>query len=146
MIRVAGAAIFRKGNVLLAQRPPGDRLAGKWEFPGGKIEPGETDAEALRRELREELGIETEIGDPVSITRHENGGRPIELVVLRVTWRSGRLEPKEHSAVHWVSPENLLAYDLAPADLPAARILADQGQTSCGATLIASQSIKTSHE
>lgn len=63
MKQVTAAVIEKDGRVLIAQRKTGDALAGKWEFPGGKLEPGETPEACLRRELREEFGVETEIGD-----------------------------------------------------------------------------------
>lgn len=122
-IAVTAGIIERDGKVLLARRGPGSHLAHKWEFPGGKIEPGETPEACLARELREELGIQTRVGELVVTTTHDYGHGPIELQAYRVEILAGQPEPREHEALAWVPLAALLDYDLALADLPIARSL-----------------------
>lgn len=106
------------GRVLACQRPPGKHLGGFWEFPGGKLEDGEGAAEALRRELQEELGVEVEVGHallPV-VWQYERG--PIRLYPFRCRIRSGELVAHEHVALRWVTAEECEELDWAAADLP----------------------------
>jgi 8-oxo-dGTP diphosphatase len=117
---VVCAIIERNNLLLLAQRPAGKRLAGYWEFPGGKIEPGESPTDALHRELHEELGCSViihEVGPCVSHT-YEWGN--ILLYPFRCRLRDESLEPSalEHAKLAWLSIKNLHQFDLAPADLP----------------------------
>ncbi len=111
------AAIITNGpKVLLAQRPSVGHNPNKWEFPGGKIEPGETPAEALHRELTEELTINATIGDFLGEVVHEYPHIIIRLMAYRVeSWR-GTLTPQEHQAVAWAAVEEVDAFDLADAD------------------------------
>lgn len=121
---VVCALIERDGCVLMAQRPAHKHLGGKWEFPGGKIEPGETAAAALHRELSEELGVAVEILRPLASHTHAYPTVTIELLpfVVRLTTGSGAPQTHEHAALRWVPSAELLSLDLPEADLP---IIAD---------------------
>ncbi len=113
-LRVVGAALIGDGRVLAALRGPGMSDAGCWEFPGGKVEPGEDDATALVRELREELGIETEVGAPLGAARV--GAVELHLYVARV--RDGAPEAREHAQLRWVDARSIGTLLWAPADRP----------------------------
>lgn len=118
------AAVIRDGEkVLLAQRKPGDPLAGKWEFPGGKIETGETTEECLMRELFEELGITVRIGRIIAVSPWDYPHVSIELIAFKAEILSGVPTPTDHAAVAWVRQEEVSSWDLAPADVPIAEAL-----------------------
>ena len=129
----AVALIDRDGRVLLAQRPEGKPMAGLWEFPGGKIEPGETPETALIRELDEELGINTAASclAPLSFASHSYGpsdNRPAFhlLMMLYVCRRwQGRPQPIEGGALKWVRPQQLRDYPMPEADIPLIAALQD---------------------
>ncbi len=123
MKQVTAAVIEKDGRVLIAQRKSGDALAGKWEFPGGKLEPGETPEACLRRELKEEFGVETEIGDFICSSEFEYRHFHIELLAYRARHISGKFELRDHAAIAWVPPADLLKYDLASADIPVVKAL-----------------------
>jgi len=115
---VAGILIDARGRLLLAQRPPGKHLAGMWEFPGGKCEPGERMDKALVRELHEELGIEAEPGEHLIEVPWDYQVKRLCLHAIRVTdWR-GEPSPCEGQALRWADPHALDPADLAPADRP----------------------------
>ena len=125
---VVAAIIERDGKILLAQRPEGGDQPGLWEFPGGKVENGEPQPAALKRELREELGIEAEIGRYVASHRREVSGRLIHLHAWHVPSFRGELTAYCHSGLVWCYPAEAPDYDLAPADIPlldAFRVLPD---------------------
>ena len=119
-IPVVCALIFREGLVMLAQRPEGKHLALKWEFPGGKVEPGEETEHAMMRELREELGCEVRIVAALTRSTHSYERGTVEMIpfVCELTHDSPLPHPHEHAALLWCPPEELLAHDLAPADFP----------------------------
>jgi 8-oxo-dGTP diphosphatase len=114
IVRVLAAVITRGDRYLVCQRPADKRHGGLWEFPGGKLEPGETDAEAAHRELREELGVEvTQVwGECFGV--HDDGS-PFHIAFVPVVIR-GEPACLEHSALAWATAAELLAYALAPSD------------------------------
>ncbi|MFC7619850.1 (deoxy)nucleoside triphosphate pyrophosphohydrolase [Microlunatus sp. GCM10028923] len=118
-IDVVGAVVIREGKVLCAQRGPGGALAGLWEFPGGKIETGETAREALEREIREELCCDITVGDEVTTTVHDYDFGRVTLTTYFSDLISGDVRLTEHSDVRWLEPRSLADLDWAPADLPA---------------------------
>ena len=113
-IHVVGAAIVDDDRCLIARRAPGHAQAGRWEFPGGKVEPGESAEAALEREIREELGLETEIGGLLGTGRI---GR-IRLDVYRARRLAGAMRLTDHDAVHWLKAEEIDDFDFADADIP----------------------------
>lgn len=115
---VAGVIRDARGRILLARRTAGRDLAGRWEFPGGKREPGESAEAALARELREELGIEAEVGAHLITVPQAYPGKRLRLEVRHVdVWR-GTARGLEHQALAWVPPAKLPSYSMPPADLP----------------------------
>ncbi|HTT70865.1 MAG TPA: 8-oxo-dGTP diphosphatase MutT [Anaeromyxobacteraceae bacterium] len=115
-IRVVGAMIEREGKYLITQRPPRASLPLLWEFPGGRVEPGETDEEALARELREEMGIAVAVGPRVIHVEHAYESYDIDFCVYRCQFGGGAIQ---HIRVHdhrWVKPDELDDYEFPPAD------------------------------
>lgn len=123
-IRVVAALIRQDGQVLLTQRKPGRHLGLSWEFPGGKVEAGETDETALRRELREELDVEVTVGTRCFETRHTYGSREIHLLVYRCRLTAGTPRAVEVHALEWVEESRVAERDFLPADLPLVRGIA----------------------
>lgn len=119
-VPVVCALIERDGRLLLAQRPVDKHLPRKWEFPGGKVEPGEDSATAIVREIREELGCEVVITRALPRFPFTYGAVVIEMIpyVCILAAHSPEPHPHEHLALAWALPDELLAYDLAPADVP----------------------------
>jgi (d)CTP diphosphatase len=115
---VVAAILERDGKILLAQRPAHADQPGMWEFAGGKVEPGESQPQALRRELHEELGIEAIVGQYVASHQREVSGRIIHLHAWHVPDYQGELHAYEHQQLVWCLPEEALTYPLAPADIP----------------------------
>lgn len=111
---VVAAAVIENGLLLLARRAHPPELEGQWELPGGKVEPGESATDALSRELREELGVDTAIGTRLAEIALLPGGR--ELHAYRATIESGSVVALEHSALRWVNSTELTAMDLVNAD------------------------------
>lgn len=113
MIRVVAGAILRDGRIFACRRGPAMRLAGEWELPGGKVEPGEDDATALRRELREELGVDVRVGDYL-------GESCTDRIRLVAWWCETDGEPvlTEHDAAVWARATDLDTLAWAAADIP----------------------------
>ncbi len=119
-IPVVCALILRGSSVLLAQRPMGKHLALKWEFPGGKVEPGESAEQAIRREIAEELGCEIAVVAALPRSLHEYERGTVEMIpfICHLLEHSAPPVAREHEALAWVERDNLEQYDLAAADWP----------------------------
>jgi len=115
---VAGALFDGAGRVLIAQRPAGKALAGRWEFPGGKLHPGESPYEALVRELREELGVEVSAAERLMRYPHEYADRVVWLDMWTVQRWSGEPRGLDGQALKWVEPGRLRDEDILEADQP----------------------------
>lgn len=114
---MAAALIVREGEVLIGQRRPDQPMASLWEFPGGKIEPGESAEQALVRELGEELGIQAVIGPRVTRIRHNyRHGGAVDLQFFTVHEFTGEIDNQIYQQVRWVRIENLLEYEFLAAD------------------------------
>jgi 8-oxo-dGTP diphosphatase len=114
---VVGAAIIQAGRLLAAQRIEPPELAGWWEFPGGKVEPGEQDEDALVRECREEIGVEIELVERIGGDWPMRDGLVMRVWTARII--DGEARPLEdHSAVRWLGPDELYDVPWLPADLP----------------------------
>ena len=117
MMRTVTAAVWEEeGRIFIARRKAGKNLSGKWEFPGGKIEPGETPQEALKREIMEELSMTIEVGELLCRVFFQEGPIDLELLAYRVRRVSGEPVLSEHDMMRWVSPGELGSFDLAESD------------------------------
>jgi 8-oxo-dGTP diphosphatase len=128
VVLVAAVALFdRDDRVLLAQRPPGKSLAGYWEFPGGKIEAGETPEAALVRELKEELDIDAclECFQPFSFASHSYPDFHLLMPLFLCRRWDGLAKPLEGQVLKWVKISQMRSYKLPPADLPLLAMLED---------------------
>lgn len=118
MRQVTAAFLEKDEKILIAQRKAGDTLGGKWEFPGGKLEAGETPEACLARELMEEFGVETRIGEFICASKFEYKHLPIELLVYRAYHLSGEFRLHDHDRLEWVTLAELKQYDFSSADIP----------------------------
>jgi len=127
LLVTAVALIDADGRVLLAQRPEGKSLAGLWEFPGGKVEPGETPEAALIRELREELGIDTwkSCLAPLTFASHSYDDFHLLMPLFACRRWQGTPQPREGQVLKWVRANDLRNYPMPPADLPLIPVLRD---------------------
>jgi len=127
-ILVAAAVILEAGRVLLTQRKAGGHLAGMWEFPGGKVEPGEDPKDALRRELREEIGIDAIVGDIVDVTfhRYEEAEKAVLLLFYAAQVAPGSEAPRalDVAAFKWAEKDELDPAEFPPADVEVLRKVA----------------------
>ncbi|MEO7775413.1 MAG: 8-oxo-dGTP diphosphatase MutT [Steroidobacteraceae bacterium] len=115
---VAAVLVNAAGEVLIAQRPPGGWQAGKWEFPGGKIEPGETERAALQREIAEELGVQVDAARKLFDFEHTYPDRTVRLALWLVHGYSGAPRGLEGQVLRWLAPAELASVDLLDADKP----------------------------
>ena len=123
------AGIFRKDDsVLLMRRARTEPLAGEWEYPGGKFEEGEDGPVCLHRELKEELGIDAQIGDFITVAKLQlNSGKELELYAYEILDYTGDITLKVHDAKEWVKLSDLLEHSQLPADLIISKILVNKG-------------------
>jgi len=123
----AVALIDADGRVLLAQRPEGKSLAGLWEFPGGKVEPGESPEAALIRELHEEIGIDTHASclAPLTFASHSYPEFHLLMPLFACRRWQGTPQPREGQVLKWVRANDLRNYPMPPADLPLIPVLRD---------------------
>ena len=123
----AVALVDPDGRVLLAQRPPGKSMAGLWEFPGGKVEPGETPEAALIRELKEELGIDVAAACLAPFTFASHAYPDFHLLMPLYVCRrwNGIVMPREGQVLKWVRPAKMDAFPMPPADVPLVAMLRD---------------------
>ena len=125
---VAAVLVNDRGEILLAQRPEGKAMAGLWEFPGGKIEDGETPEEALARELHEELGVSVRTAnlEPLTFASHSYETFHLLMPVYVCRHWSGNITPRETQQVAWVRSEDLEGYPMPFADEPLLPVLRDR--------------------
>lgn len=130
-IAVACALVERGGRVLVARRPAHKALPLQWEFPGGKLEPGESAAAALAREMHEEFGVELVIGKQLATVTHDYGDAVIALTPFVCALRdAAEPVPTEHVAARWCTPDEIEALELAAADRPVLRAYREHRQTN----------------
>lgn len=133
---VAAALIDAHGRVLLAQRPEGKAMAGLWEFPGGKVEPGETPEAALARELAEELEIVVTAKDlePITFASHTYDNFHLLMPLFMVKQWAGSPKPAEGQTLDWVAPQDLHRYPAPAADIPLFDVLVNilKGENDAG--------------
>jgi 8-oxo-dGTP diphosphatase len=124
MTVVSAAIVDADGRYLLQQRPLEKEHGGLWEFPGGKVEPGESPEAALAREIDEELGLRITAPEPFSFASEPRSGRHLLLLLFRVSRWSGEPRALEGATLRWCMPDELAGLDMPPADRPLARALA----------------------
>ena len=127
ILRAVAGVIKREGLILIGKRCIDDSYGGLWEFPGGKIEEGETDSQCLEREIQEELGLDSEIGKLI----HVNQPSPtFQLSVYHARIADGEPELREHDEFRWVTAAQLYEYKMLPADGPVIKILNSPDEAS----------------
>lgn len=121
-MRQVTAALFEsQGRILLARRKPGRHMGSLWEFPGGKVDPGESAEAGLARELAEELGVAVRVGPFVGSVRFQVEAQRYELLLYRVEHLSGEFQLHEHEEIRWVAPAEIDSYALVDSDRELAR-------------------------
>ncbi|MCF6266012.1 MAG: 8-oxo-dGTP diphosphatase MutT [Desulfuromusa sp.] len=125
-VEVCAAIIQHQEKVLITLRPEDKRLGGYWEFPGGKIETGESPQFALVRELHEELDIEIRVGSLLETVHHSYEWGTVLILAYLCTWKSGEIKHLEVADHCWVAPANLLNYDILEADQPIIKKLQEE--------------------
>ena len=118
--QVAAAIAFHSGKVLVTRRAAGQKLAGFWEFPGGKLEDGEDVQRCIVRELEEELGVTSTAGEIFTVSEYNYPGGAISLIAIEVSLHSCDFSLTVHDEYAWIAPEKLSELNLAPADIPIA--------------------------
>ncbi len=130
MLVTAGALVDAQGRVLIAQRPEGKAMAGLWEFPGGKVEPGETPEAALVRELAEELDVQVEQSalTPFAFASHAYESFHLLMPLYLVAAWAGAPKSREKQALAWVHPRDMHAFPMPPADVPLVQRLMERAR------------------
>ena len=121
MIKVTAAILIKDNKIFLARRNSDTKHAGKWEFPGGKVERGESAEQCLSREIKEEFSINITVNEFFAESIYEYGHAKVRLVAYRAAWVSGKMVLKDHDRIAWVSLDKLLEYNLLAADIPIAK-------------------------
>ncbi len=128
-IKVVAAFIIKDEKVLLAKRSTGDKeILGKWEFPGGKVEPGESETNAIEREIKEEFELEIKAEEFITNNVCEYPMKIVDLKLYRCKYISGKFHLHDHSEYKYINLKDLLNYDLAPADIPLAKYVKEMTQ------------------
>jgi 8-oxo-dGTP diphosphatase len=117
IVKVTAAILVKDNKIIIAKRGSNDRLANKWEFPGGKIEINETPEQCLKREMKEEFDIDVSVGEYLGSSIYHYDHISIELLAYRAYWENGEIDLKDHDDFKWISLEQLSEFDFAPADL-----------------------------
>ena len=125
-VAVVGAVVVRDGLVLCAKRGPHGALAGLWEFPGGKVEAGESPRDALAREIAEELDCSVRIGSEITTTTYDYPFAQITLTTYWAELEFGEPTPTEHAELSWLAPDDLSTIEWAPADVPAVQAVTER--------------------
>ena len=123
MIDVVAAVVMRNGKYMIARRAPGKHLAGYWEFPGGKIEEGESPEDSLQREIEEEFGVYAQVGAYLGENVHDYGDKTVRLMAYEATVVQDIHQSMDHDQIEWVELNQMDDYPLAPADVPLLRYL-----------------------
>lgn len=116
-LEVAAAMIFQAGKILICQRPENKNCGLLWEFPGGKLEAGETAEQCVARECQEELGVRLRVGRELTDVVYEYPDRVVHIRFFACAIAAGELEKKEHNALAWIAPEEIGGYEFCPADV-----------------------------
>ena len=117
IVKVTAAILVKDNRIIIAKRGPNDRLAHKWEFPGGKVEINETPEQCLKREMKEEFDINVSVGEYLGSSIYNYSHISIELMAYRAYWKDGEIHLNDHDDFKWISLEQLAEFDFAPADL-----------------------------
>ena len=117
IVKVTAAILAKDNKIIIAKRGPDDKLADKWEFPGGKIEINETPEQCLKREMKEEFDIDVSVGEYLGSSIYHYDHISIELLAYRTYWEEGEIDLKDHDEFKWISLEQLPEFDFAPADM-----------------------------
>ncbi|MBP2651744.1 MAG: hydrolase [Firmicutes bacterium] len=125
-LKVTAALLIKSGKVLIAKKTPQDKRANQWEFPGGKIDLGETPEECLIRELREEFNIRITVDSLFTESLYTHSAGQILVMAYFCTWTSGTLQLTEHATYRWVYPTELSGYDIVASDAPIANKLRNE--------------------
>ena len=118
MKEVIAGIIIDNNKILIAQRGLNEKLAGKWEFPGGKVELGETQQECLKREIKEELELNIEVGEYLGESIYTYPNAKIKLIAYFATIVDGDMKLSVHDKIEWITINEIDKYDFAPADIP----------------------------